>query len=154
MKTKHLAYYLIVLCLSILSCKHQASEEPDFSIASNLLSSYESTNDSVLNVKRHWVIEKTGVNKVSVVETIVDVNDNAKSFKRTYQDVAVRKESGTYRLEFEHSTIDTPGQQILLGFATLDPVEPNLLRAQILIQDLKTRSLVDHNEYGIALKKI
>jgi len=153
MKTKHVAY--LVICLFVLCCKRNESKsEPDFSLDSNFLSSYQSIDDSVFNIKTHWTIERTGVNKVRVVETVQDLDEKEKSFKRTYQDVAITKESGTYRLEFEHCTIDTPGQQVLLGFAAFHSTEPNHLFARIFIQDIKTRSLVPHSDSGIAFKKI
>lgn len=151
MKTKHVAY--VVICLFLLCCKrNESNDEPDFSLASNFLSSYQSIDDSVFNIKRHWTIERTGVNKVRIEEIVEDLNEKEKSFKRTYQDVAITKESDTYRLEFEHRTIDTPNQQVLLGYAVLDSAEPNHLFARIFIQDIKTRSLVPYGEY--ALKKI
>jgi hypothetical protein len=153
MKTKHLAY--LVICFFFLCCKRNGNvTEPDLSWESNFLSSYQSIDDSVLNIKRHWIIERTGVNKVRVVETIEDLNAGGKSFKRTYQDVSIRRESWAYRLEFEHCKIDTPDQQVLLGYAAFDLVNPNHLFAHIIVQDVKTRALVPYSEYNIALKKI
>ncbi|MBO9617262.1 MAG: hypothetical protein J7619_31550 [Dyadobacter sp.] len=153
MKTKHVVY--VVFCLFFLCCKHNDNTaESDFSLTSDLLSSYQSIDDSVFNIRRHWVVERTSVNKVRIEETVEDLNQGGESYKRIYQDVSIKKEGDVYSLEFEHCKIDTKDHEVILGYAALDSAEPNHLFAHVIIQNVKTKSLVPHCEYGIAMKKI
>lgn len=151
-KSFHLFSLLLILSIVSSCSKEDEKINPDFAASSNLISHFQSVDDSLYNSKRNWVVEKSAMNTVTIHETVVSTG-NGKPFERIYRDVKI-KFDGHYFLDFEGSTVDTPSQKVLQGRGELNPLEPNQFVVQVSILDLNTHELLRGYGTGLVFEKI
>ncbi|SKC17628.1 hypothetical protein [Dyadobacter psychrophilus] len=151
-KSFHLLSSLFILSLVFACSKEDQKVDPDFAASSHLISHFQSTDDSLHNSKRNWVVEKSAMNTVTIHETVVNIG-NGKSFERIYRDVKI-KFDGHYFLDFEGSSVDTPSQKVLQGRGEFNPLEPNQFVVQVSILDINTHELLRGYGSGLVFEKI